>query len=74
MFMRFYLEKIAEQTYFVGFVGNEISFSEETASKVNYVSSRDKTFAKHHWRDQALGVAFYFPEAHQPWQRGRMKI
>lgn len=31
---------------------------------------RGKEFAKHRLVTQALGVAFYFPEPHQPWQRG----
>lgn len=31
---------------------------------------RGKEFAKHHLVTQALGAEFYFPEPHQPWQRG----
>ncbi|KYK75238.1 hypothetical protein SA3096_03625, partial [Aggregatibacter actinomycetemcomitans serotype e str. SA3096] len=33
-------------------------------------SDRGKEFAKHHLVTQALGAEFYFPEPHQPWQRG----
>lgn len=31
---------------------------------------RGKEFATHHKVTKDLGVAFYFPEPHQPWQRG----
>lgn len=31
---------------------------------------RGKEFAQHKKVTKALGVEFYFPEAHQPWQRG----
>ncbi|MBN6077361.1 IS30 family transposase, partial [Aggregatibacter actinomycetemcomitans] len=31
---------------------------------------RGKEFAKHRKVTKALGVEFYFPEPHQPWQRG----
>ncbi|WP_257812002.1 IS30 family transposase [Aggregatibacter actinomycetemcomitans] len=31
---------------------------------------RGKEFAKHRLVTQALGAEFYFPEPHQPWQRG----
>lgn len=31
---------------------------------------RGKEFAKHRLVTEALGVQFYFPEPHQPWQRG----
>ena len=31
---------------------------------------RGKEFAKHRLVSEALGVEFYFPDPHQPWQRG----
>ena len=31
---------------------------------------RGKEFVKHSLVTQTLGTAFYFPEPHQPWQRG----
>ncbi|MBN6064422.1 IS30 family transposase, partial [Aggregatibacter actinomycetemcomitans] len=43
---------------------------ERKAARKLRTPDRGKEFAKHRLVTQALGAGFYFPEPHQPWQRG----